>query len=107
MRSDSVIGCVVCAKPAALVGDDIPDETVARACLMCPWCLAARRPGAFGAWSGEEMRTLRKALRAAASSLAVIAEGRVDPDDPQDMMQVRGYAQSRANVAKATLGDDR
>lgn len=56
MRVDRVIGCSRCAKPCALVGDEIPDDVIASAIMLCPWCLAALRPGAFAAWAREQAR---------------------------------------------------
>lgn len=56
MRAGRVIGCSRCAKPCALVGDEIPDDLTASAIMLCPWCLAALRPGAFAAWAREQAR---------------------------------------------------
>lgn len=52
---------------------------------------------------------LREALKAAASSIETIAEGRVDGDalpHQQDMREVRAYATSRASVARKALMED-
>lgn len=57
MRADRVIGCSQCAKPCALVGDEIPDGAVASAIMLCPWCLAALRPNAFAAWAHEQAKS--------------------------------------------------
>lgn len=50
VKSESVIGCVSCGKPALLVGDETPRQFPA-----CFWCLAERRPGAFGLFIRERM----------------------------------------------------
>lgn len=57
MRADCVIGCSRCAKPCALVGDEIPDDAVAIAIMLCPWCFAALRPGVFAAWAREQAKS--------------------------------------------------
>lgn len=52
---------------------------------------------------------LREALKAAASSIETISEGRVDAEalpHQQDMREVRAYARSRAGVARKALMED-
>jgi len=58
VRAGRVIGCSRCAKPCALVGDEIPDDLTAAAIMLCPWCLAALRPAAFSAWAFEQARQM-------------------------------------------------
>lgn len=41
------IGCVECAKPCALVGDEVPSDA------LCPWCRAERAPKVFGLFAME------------------------------------------------------
>lgn len=53
IRCERVIGCTSCGKPAALVGDTIPDDPALQSLLLCPWCLAATRPEAFRAFASD------------------------------------------------------
>jgi hypothetical protein len=60
--------------------------------------------------SACELGTVREALEAAARSLRTIAEQAGKTEGLDDMMNVRGYANSRANVAELALqhrGDSR
>lgn len=41
MKADRVLGCVRCAKPIALVGDEMPSDGV------CPWCRAEDAPHVY------------------------------------------------------------
>ena len=55
-------------------------------------------------WSSiEERQVDREALEAAARSLRTIADQAGKTEGLDDMMNVRGYANSRANVAEAAL----
>jgi hypothetical protein len=56
MACDQVLGCGLCAKPAALVGDLIPVDPKLQAAMLCPWCLAGLRPGVVNAWRAEADR---------------------------------------------------
>ena len=41
LRADSVVGCMRCGKPCALVGDFIPFDG------LCPWCRAEDTPRVY------------------------------------------------------------
>lgn len=71
-RCARVIGCTDCGKPAALVGDTVPSDPTFRALLLCPWCLAEARPGAFGAYVRESEQSAQQTSPATAS-----------PDEPE------------------------
>ncbi len=42
MKATSVVGCLHCAKPIALVDDEVPVDQI------CPWCRGGPTPGAPG-----------------------------------------------------------
>jgi hypothetical protein len=64
IASDRVLGCGLCAKPAALVGDLIPSDPERQKEILCFWCLATMRPGVAHAWWSETDRERYKARKA-------------------------------------------
>jgi len=44
------IGCKICARPCALVGDEIPEDE------LCPWCRAAKSPAVMRLWLEDQIK---------------------------------------------------
>lgn len=70
MTSDRVIGCVRCGKPAALVGDTLPDHE------HCPWCRGgptAGAPGVSELWERDQAVALATGHDLTAHPLSIAA----------------------------------
>jgi len=70
VTAESVIGCVRCGKPAALVGDEVPEHG------HCPWCRGGPTVGAPAVsdlWEREQEAALVFGRDLSAHPLSVAA----------------------------------